>query len=88
MDGRKIPMCPRDEDDFVAEEDEPGRLVALQVVPRVLSRIAADDLMVAYDDAVSAYRLAVRLGVEAGPAFAKWNEERERLIDSLCREAS
>ena len=53
-----------------------------------MSREDADDLMLRYDRAREAYRLAVRLGLpNVDEMFAKWNEAREAIIDALCSEA-
>lgn len=51
-----------------------------------VTRPSADDLMASYDDAVSGYRLAVRLGMGEAGAFEKWQRAREALIDQLCGE--
>ena len=51
-----------------------------------MSRVDADALMAAYDDAFTAYRLACRLGHGQDEAFAKWNEAREALIAALAGE--
>ena len=53
-----------------------------------MSRTEADEVMLRYDRAKEAYRLAVRLGLpNIEDAFAKWNEAREELIGRLCSEA-
>ena len=52
-----------------------------------MTRIDADAAMAAYDDAVTAYRYACRIGHGQDEAFERWNDAREALIDRLCAEA-